>query len=695
MLDGLKTHLKAIFNSYSEIFFLRGALIGILMTVVTLVNPNVAIAGIIAVISAYAFANFINLDKEFLKSGFYTYNPLLVGLSIGYLFQITPLTIFFVVTAGIFTFVFTNMLYSIFAYYLLLPVLSLPFAIISSIAYLASSQYSNLFVTGLYPQIVSNIELYLPFWITGFLKSLGVILFVPHVMAGLVFLVLIFFASRILFLLVILGYYTGTLFSAMMLGSFLQAFTDLNNFNFILIAIALGGIFMIPSIKTYFLALIAVATSTIFLQSVEVFWSSYGIPAFTIPFNLVSLTFIYVLGLVKYPMMSTFIKNTPEESLDYHLSIVNRFKGSERTLGLPFSGKWTVWQAFDGKWTHQGSWRYAYDFVITDEKGNTCRNDGSKLDDYYAYRKPVLSPTRGRIVRISNTLPDNPINEVDRTNNWGNYVVIQDPRGYYIEISHFVQNSISVKEGDWVEKGSILGQCGNSGYSPQPHIHVQVQVDEQLGSPTLPFSFASFVANNRFYANELPAEGDTVEPLHADRSLDIKTSFILDQEFSYEVLKSDQKIDELKLAVRMAPDGTFYFDSERGKLYFGKHEGTFYFYSFDGNDRYLKTLFIALPRLPLAFRENLEWQDYIPVGAVTRGIRKAIMLFLSSFYHNLDKIHATCEYQDKNTIAGMVTSKFLNFQTKTITELDDHVGFNRIRLNDLELRRISDETTNH
>jgi len=574
----MKEHLRAIFNSYSEIFFIKGYAVGILFLFVTLLNPNVAIGGIISVLSAYLFARFIHMETEYLKSGFYTYNPLLVGLSIGYLFKITPFTIILIVTAGIFTFVLSIFLYNIFSYYLRLPVLSIPFVVVSSLAYLASSQYSNLFVTSLYPHLTSNLELHLPLWINGLLKSLGAILFLPDVIAGAVFLLLIFFHSRIMGILVIIGYYTGTLFNAAMVGSFQQVFSDINGFNFILIAIAIGGIFLIPSPQSYILAMIAVATSNILLSSVKVFWATYGIPAFTIPFNFVSLPLIYVLGLISFPFVSRYIKNSPEESLDYYISIQRRFRGTERTLSLPFSGKWNVYQGFDGKWTHKGSWRYAYDFVITDKKGKTYRNEGVQLEDYYAFRKPVLSPVCGRVVRVIDNLPDNPIGEVDKKNNWGNLVIIKDERGFFVELSHFAQQSIKVKEGEWVERGVILGLCGNSGYSPQPHIHVQVQAHADIGSYTLPFSFVSYVSGEKFYSNDLPEEEEIVEPLHLDKSLDVRLTYILDQEYTYEVLEKGLKKSELNLTVKMAPDGTFYFDSGKGRLYFGKHENTFYFY---------------------------------------------------------------------------------------------------------------------
>ena len=687
MENHYRSHIKAVLNSYSEIFFVENYIAGGIFLLCTFINPNLGIAGIIAFISAYLFARFLRMEKEFLSSGFYTYNPLLVGLSIGYLFKITPVTVFFTITAGILTLIFSVMLYSIFSYYLRLPIFSLPFVIISSTIYLSVSNYSNLFVDSLYPHInFSFLENYIPIWITGYLKSFGTILFLPDVLVGFLFALTIFFISRILFMLSVVGYYSGTFAAGFLTGSFYQAFSDISHFNFILIAMVLGGIFLIPSIKSYFIAVVGVVISTIVLSAVKTFWAFYGIPAFTLPFNFVSLTVLYVLGILGFPLVAKVIRKTPEETLDFYLTNINRFKGYERTLHLPFSGKWTVWQGFDGRWTHKGSWRYAYDFVITDDNGKTYRNEGLNLEDYYAYRKPVLSPVRGRVVKVISDLPDNPIGQVDKDNNWGNLIVIHDVRGFFVEISHLSQHSIKVKEGDWVEVGSFLGLCGNSGYSPQPHIHIQVQSSAEIGSYTLPFSFVSYVSGKRFYSNNLPEEGETVEPVFPDKSLELKMSFILDYRFSFDVIKNGQKIDTLHLTVKMAPDGTFYFDSGKGKLYFGKYEGTFYFYRFDGEDPYLKLFFVAVPRLPLAYRKDIQWEDYIPIKTVASKIEKSLILFFSSFNHSFAKVKYKGRYVSENRIEGYVEFPVLNIKKETFVELDEYTGFKTVKVNEIEIK---------
>ncbi|WP_457622059.1 urea transporter [Persephonella sp.] len=691
-MDRLKEDIKSLLSSYSEIFFIDSYRVGFILVLITFFNINLGLSGLIALFSAYTFAKFLRMEKEFISSGFYTYNPLLVGLSIGYLFKITPLTVFFTFASGILTFIFSIMLFSLFSYYLRLPILSIPFVVISSTIYLSVSNYSNLFVNSLYPHInFSFLENYLPIWMTGYFKSLGTILFLPDVMAGFIFSVIIFSVSRILFFLSLIGYYSGTLASGLLTGSLFQAFSDISHFNFILISMALGGIFLIPSVKSYMVALTGVITSTIVLSAIKTFWALYGIPAFTLPFNIITLTFIYVLGIVGFPYIARIIRKTPEETLDFYLTNLKRYKGSERTLHLPFSGKWTVYQGFDGKWTHKGGWKYAYDFVITDEKGNSFKNDGLNLEDYYAYRKPVLSPVRGRVVKVISDLPDNPIGQVDRENSWGNLVIIQDPRGFYVEISHLSYRSIKVKEGDWVEVGSYIGLCGNSGYSPQPHIHIQVQLSDNVGGYTVPFSFVDYICDGKFYSNDLPVENSIVEPVFPDKSLELKFSFVLDNSFEYQIFREGKEIGTTRFTVKMAPDGTFYFDSGRGKLYFGKYEGTFYFFRLDGDDEYLKLLFESLPKIPLAYRKGLRWEDHIPLRIVTDRLKNSLILFVSSFKHNFADVKYTGEFIDSRKIKGRVQSSILKAEKEYYVELDEFLGFKSVKTEDVEMRLIKIE----
>ncbi|HID79885.1 MAG TPA: hypothetical protein EYH48_05335 [Aquifex aeolicus] len=79
---------------------------------------------LIGVLSAYLFVRFLGFSKTFFSLDYYIYNPLLVGLGIGFLFKLSPLTVALVVVSSILTVLLTLTLSTIFVHYLRLPVLS-------------------------------------------------------------------------------------------------------------------------------------------------------------------------------------------------------------------------------------------------------------------------------------------------------------------------------------------------------------------------------------------------------------------------------------------------------------------------------------------------------------------------------------------------------------------------------------------
>ncbi len=678
-LNRAKAYARTVVNSYSEIFFFENPWLGALLLAATFINPNVGFSGLLCVLAAYEFARFLGLKKIFQGSGFYTYNPLLVGLSIGYIFKLTLFTALLVLAAGILTFIVTLSLSNILYQFFKLPVINIPFVLVSTAIYLASYKYSNLLVNEFQPRWLSltGIEMHLPVWLLGLTKSLGALLFCPHFLGGLIFLGVIFLASRILFILAVAGYFLGVGILAFMEGSFYQAASNLSAFNFSLIAMAIGGVFLIPGPRSYILAAISVAISPFLLDAASFFWAHYGIPTFTLPFNLVVLSLIYALGLAGYPFLTAYYRGSPERTLDHYLSYQARFRGTLRTLSLPFAGVWSVWQGFDGQWTHQGIWRYAVDFVIADEKGQTFQGEGTRLEDYYCFGKPVLSPVRGRVVSLANDIQDNVPGTVNETQNWGNYVLIYDERGFYVLLAHFQKGSIKVKEGQWVEQGQLLGLCGNSGYSPQPHLHVQVQLSPELGAPTQPFSFVHYAVLQDtkllYRANEIPKEGEIVQGLYPDKALENGMSLILDQEFVFEVGREDGPVEEITLSVRMAPDGSYYLAANHNSLYFNKFEGTFYFLRHDGASSWFKALFLALPRLPLVYQKGLFWEDYLPLETYYPPVKRAFYIFLASFRHQVAQVKGTYWFAGANEIKGKIVqgAEILN----TRVTLDPIKGF--------------------
>lgn len=56
----------------------------------------------------------------------------------------------------------------------------------------------------------------------------------------------------------------------------------------------------------------------------------------------------------------------------------------------------------------------------------------------------------------------------------GNHVVLDLGEGTYAVYAHVQRASLEVRAGDKVVAGQVLGRCGNSGNSTQPHVHFQL-----------------------------------------------------------------------------------------------------------------------------------------------------------------------------------------------------------------------------
>jgi len=170
--------------------------------------------------------------------------------------------------------------------------------------------------------------------------------------------------------------------------------------------------------------------------------------------------------------------------LRYRGRLPNRVRHvPEAELTAPFGGEWT---AVNGGVTKRSShsWglvsqRYAYDFVITDEDGDTHEGDGQALADYYAFGEPIRAPADGTVVATEDSLRDYPtpgslVPEWRTYKITGNYVVIEHEDGEYSMMAHLQEGSVTVEAGDEVARGDVVGRCGNSGNSSEPHLHFQL-----------------------------------------------------------------------------------------------------------------------------------------------------------------------------------------------------------------------------
>lgn len=148
-------------------------------------------------------------------------------------------------------------------------------------------------------------------------------------------------------------------------------------------------------------------------------------------------------------------------------------------LALPFRGKWYVYWGgskveHNQHVTHK-SQRRAADLMIRGADGKTHRGDGSKNEDYLAFGQDVLAVADGKVVTVIDGVADNTPGAMNPYFALGNAVIIEHTPKLYSLYAHLQPGKLAVKLGAVVRRGDVLGLCGNSGNSSEPHLHFHLQ----------------------------------------------------------------------------------------------------------------------------------------------------------------------------------------------------------------------------
>lgn len=139
----------------------------------------------------------------------------------------------------------------------------------------------------------------------------------------------------------------------------------------------------------------------------------------------------------------------------------------------------------------------------------------------------------------------------------------------------------------------------------------------------------------------------------------------------------------------IAADGSYFLESDQGRLYFGKHEGTLYSYRVEGDDPDLRRLQLTLPRLPLVQRPHLEWHDYVPVSVATSGLRLSLARLGSFFLPGLNSLCVRQSFRGRHCVQSSVESKLLGLKQEALVKLDTQGWFMSAKVGDTELRRVA------
>jgi len=607
-----KQTITVISRAYSAILFLDSPVIGFAILAATFIHPNIALSGLVAALLAFFVAKLFEFPH--FKSGIHIYNALLVGLSLGAFYDLNIYVITLILIGSLLTVFLTAALVDAFRRNGL-PVFSLPFILVASVTAVVAQQYS----------ILKNFTDYSDYaiqWfnpeINQFFNSLGATFFTTQPLMGVVVFAGILWYSRYMAMLAVTGYIAGYLVINLLSYDPHPYLISWTGFNFVLTAIALGGIYTIPGVAGFLTALLGVVFTALLVLASKDLLFIHGLPVLALPF--VATTLIFLLALrtrvsVSAPWLSP-MPALPE--VNYERARLARVRNGEINsvpLLIPFFGQWRIYQGFNGAHTHKPPWQHALDFYIT-EDDKSFVNEGKDLRDFYCYGLPVLSPAHGEVVRLYDKLADNRPGDVDVKNNWGNFVLIRLDSGLHVILAHLKQYSVRIKEGERVVPGDELGACGNSGRSPQPHIHLQVQKTAELGSPTHPFHLSSFMHHKENKVSQYlvvgrPQLGDLIEATAIDERLATQLHLPVGRQFTYQV-DGDNIKDKVtrQLQVELTLLGQFRLVSDTGaSAAFEEVNGVLAFYDRQGPaDIFLDMWLLANGLTPLTESAH-QWRD--------------------------------------------------------------------------------------
>lgn len=218
-------------------------------------------------------------------------------------------------------------------------------------------------------------------------------------------------------------------------------------------------------------------------------------------------------------------------------------------LALPFTGRWLVQNSPARRVPSHGvdllGQRYAIDFVGVDDQGRTAPvRDWRTLvatepaERFVAFGRPILAPVDGVVVAAHDGEPDHvarrsqlalvpyALGQAGRLREGvgavaGNHVIIADRlSGAFVALVHLRRGSLGVRVGTAVAAGERVGECGNSGNSTQPHVHVQAMDSADLAvARGLPLALRDYRQTPRGTARAVdreigvPDDGAVIEPV--------------------------------------------------------------------------------------------------------------------------------------------------------------------------------------
>lgn len=646
--------IQDILTAYGAVLFSGRKRTGVFFMLATFINPFHGLIGLVGALTSYYTATLMKADSVYHKAGVFGASGLLTGLALSMYLKPTPFLFILVPLCSILAAFLTAAFIAILGWRFGLPSLALPFVFATWVGLLSDKiaietgwlgmiiqplqlqplQFFNQFLVSQFPSLVDT-----------FFEVISATSLQTNVLAGILILMGILLGTRISAIAMMIGAVIGMIAVLVLAGNQIDKTESiLTAFNCVFAAGALGGVFILPNkrgiiygfVGTILIALISIATLTYLKQE--------QVPPLALPFSVGVILLLLPVklgvfsGIHLYPLASV---GTAEANLRQYWRWLRQVGYPYTYLHFPHYGKWKVTQAVESFPTHTGVGKYSWDFMLLDESGKSASYPGLALTDYYGFGMPVLAPAAGTVVAVENRIQDNPPQGINTESPYGNYISIYHASGEYSIVAHLKKDSIKVVVGQPVYIGQEIAQVGNSGRSPEPHLHIALQNNWFPYAQSLPAKWHGLLIQRNGIWNYLPHQSPHRDDLASDfftlNPISLEEFFtwsVLGAEWQYFIhYKSHSK--EARLVCRPGLYGRFLLDDGAQVLQATKTAGHWQISTLDETDSDFKSkgksdlltlLFPAITILPVFAGTQYQWENEVSGKIVARRLKRLFEL---------------------------------------------------------------------
>jgi hypothetical protein len=184
------------------------------------------------------------------------------------------------------------------------------------------------------------------------------------------------------------------------------------------------------------------------------------------------------------------------------LAIPIRYYQQKTVLIFPIRGHGIIGQDYVTNGGHRDFWNgFGLDIDGLDQKDGELSDADENAADA-GWGRDILAPAAGTVVYARNDVPNTPQYAVEPGADYykplhdpvlayaGNCVIIDHGNSEFSVLMHMQPGSVTVKVGDRVVTGQVIGKLGSSGDAVGPHLHYQLQSGPALWQfQTLPVTF--------------------------------------------------------------------------------------------------------------------------------------------------------------------------------------------------------------